>query len=109
MTRTFAKTMPQIPHWYTLRRKATSSEDFSAFVQEIRFRGVQRPFGRRIFTYLDLEAGPTGPWASRSEKPRSSTGPDFPGTRYRPVSSGWRRVQNHRRVPGHRSLRQALL
>lgn len=52
---TFAKTMPGIPHWYTLRRNATSSEGFSAFVQEIRFRGVQRPFGRRMFTYLDFD------------------------------------------------------
>ena len=52
---TFAKTMPQIPHWYTLRRKATSSEEFSAFVQEIRFRGVQRPFGSKTFTYLDFD------------------------------------------------------
>lgn len=51
----FAKTMPQIPHWYTLRRKATRDEDFAAFVQEIRFRGVVRPFGRRSFTYLDFE------------------------------------------------------
>lgn len=52
---TFAKTMPQIPHWYTLRRKAGREEDFVAFVQEIRFRGVQRPFGRRTFTYLDFD------------------------------------------------------
>lgn len=52
---TFAKTMPQIPHWYTLRRKARSSEQFSEFVQEIRLRGVQRLFGRRTFTYLDFE------------------------------------------------------
>ncbi len=51
----FAKTMPQIPHWYTLRRKAQSSEDFSAFVQEIRLRGVVRTFGRRTFTYLDFD------------------------------------------------------
>lgn len=52
---TFAKTMPRIPHWYTLRHKATSSERFSEFVPEIRFRGVQRPFGRKIFTYLDFD------------------------------------------------------
>lgn len=52
---TFAKTMPQIPHWYTLRRKAQSSEEFSTFVQEIRFRGVQRPLGRRTFTYLHFD------------------------------------------------------
>ena len=52
---TFAKTMPQIPHWYTLRRKAKSSEQFSAFVQEIRLRGVERQFGRKSFTYLDFD------------------------------------------------------
>ena len=52
---TFAKTMPQIPHWYTLRRKARRDEDFAAFVQEIRLRGVVRQFGSRSFTYLDLD------------------------------------------------------
>ncbi len=51
----FAKTMPQIPHWYTLKRKARSEDDFAAFVQEIRLRGVVRPFGRRTFTYFDFE------------------------------------------------------
>jgi hypothetical protein len=52
---TFAKTMPQIPHWYMLKRKARSEEDFAAFVQEIRFRGVARQFGSKSFTYLDLD------------------------------------------------------
>ena len=52
---TFAKTMPGIPHWYTLRRKALCDADFAAFVQEIRLRGVVRSFGRRPFTYLDLD------------------------------------------------------
>jgi hypothetical protein len=52
---TFAKTMPQIPHWYTLKRKAKSDEVFADFVQEIRLRGVVRPFGRRTFTYLDFD------------------------------------------------------
>ena len=52
---TFAKTMPQIPHWYTLRRKAQSSEQFSEFVQEIRFRGIVRQFGSKSFTYLDID------------------------------------------------------
>ena len=51
----FAKTMPEIPHWYTLRRKARCSETFSTFVQEIRLRGIQRQFGRRSFTYLDVD------------------------------------------------------
>lgn len=51
----FAKTMPQIPHSYTLRRKAKRDEDFSSFVQEIRFRGVVRQFGQRSFTYLDFD------------------------------------------------------
>ena len=50
----FAKTMPQIPHWYTLRSKAQRDEDFSAFVREIELRGVQRQFGQRSFTYLDF-------------------------------------------------------
>ena len=51
----FAKTMPQIPHWYTLRSKAQPDEGFSAFVREIELRGVQRQFGQRSFTYLDFE------------------------------------------------------
>ena len=51
----FAKMMPQIPHSYTLRRKAKRDEDFSSFVQEIRFRGVVRQFGQRSFTYLDFD------------------------------------------------------
>ena len=52
---TFAKTMPQIPHWYTLKRNAKSDEAFAGFVQEIRLRGVVRPFCRRTFTYLDFD------------------------------------------------------
>lgn len=51
----FAKTMPQIPHWYTLRRKARCDASFEEFVLEIRVRGVVRPFGRRSFTYLDVD------------------------------------------------------
>ena len=51
----FAKTMPQIPHGYTLRSKAQRDEDFSAFVREIELRGVQRQFGQRSCAYLDLE------------------------------------------------------
>ena len=46
----FPKTMPQIPHGYTLRSKAQRDEDFSAFVREIELRGVQRQFGQRSFT-----------------------------------------------------------
>jgi hypothetical protein len=37
--------MPGIPHWCTLRRKATRDEDFVAFVQEIWLRGSLRRFG----------------------------------------------------------------
>ena len=51
----FAKTMPQIPHWYTLRRNSQRDEDFSAFVVEIEFRGIQRQFGQSWFTYLDFD------------------------------------------------------
>ncbi len=51
----FPKTMPQIPHGYTLKSKAHRDEDFSAFVREIELRGVQRQFGQRSCAYLDLE------------------------------------------------------
>jgi hypothetical protein len=50
---TFAKTMPHIPHEYTLRRQHDSAV-FEAAVRFIRERGYQARWGRAIRTYVNL-------------------------------------------------------
>ncbi len=50
----FAKTMADIPHEYTLRRKAASDERFAEAVQFIRDNGFRRRFASRIYTYYRL-------------------------------------------------------
>lgn len=49
----FAKTMPHIPHWYTVRGE-THNEDFEAFVNCIRKHGYLARWGRRVNTYCEL-------------------------------------------------------
>jgi hypothetical protein len=49
----FAKTMPHIPHWYTVRGQ-TPDEDFEAFVNYIRKHGYRARWGRRVNTYYEL-------------------------------------------------------
>jgi len=54
---TFAKTMPRIPHWYTVRgRTAPPDEQWFtwavAYLQEV---GEPRRFGRRVFRYVILD------------------------------------------------------
>lgn len=51
----FAKTMPHIPHFYTLREKAELDEEFVFLVEFIRRYGYDEPWGRRIHRYLDLD------------------------------------------------------
>src|SRR5262245_19402164 len=60
---TFAKSMPTIPHFYTVRGKHTGGVDpppvewhdwFVAFIAE---HGYLAQWGRRTFTYLHV-----GPW-----------------------------------------------
>lgn len=50
----FAKTMPQNPHWYTLRKEATDAE-FVRFVELIREHGEPRQFWRRTYIELDVD------------------------------------------------------
>ena len=49
---TFAKTMPHIPHEYTLK-KNSPREVFDAAVVFIREQGEVRPWGKYVHTYLD--------------------------------------------------------
>ncbi len=51
---TFAKTMPQSPHWYLHRDRCSSSADFVAVVEFIREHGERRTFGKRRYVYLDI-------------------------------------------------------
>lgn len=48
----FARTMPQTPHWYTLR-KENPQEGFETFVMFIREQGYEKQFGNARYTYLD--------------------------------------------------------
>lgn len=51
----FAKTMPEIPHEYTVRgRTAASDEEFFEMVRHIRENGYVRPWGRYRNTYLEI-------------------------------------------------------
>src|SRR4051794_26384086 len=51
---TFAKTMPQWPHWYTLRKHWSQPVDFEAVVQYIRDHGYQEKFYTRTMTRLNV-------------------------------------------------------
>ena len=51
----FAKTMPQHPHWYTLRKDWSDPAEFEAIVQFIRDHGHKRRWGRATYTYLDID------------------------------------------------------
>ena len=48
-----ASSMPQNPHWYTLRANS-QEDDFIAFVQLIREKGYKKSFFRKEFIYLDI-------------------------------------------------------
>ena len=54
-TWTSAKTMPQIPHQYTLRKNAQRDEEFAAFVEFINTHGYDSKFYSRTYRYLDLD------------------------------------------------------
>ena len=56
---TFAKTMPHIPHWYVVRRKTISAEEFDAFAEHLQTHGYRAiwtsPGGhRQENTYLEI-------------------------------------------------------
>lgn len=50
----FAKTMPQIPHFYTLRYTARDADEFESAVQFIRDNGYTGRFGRTDYRYYDV-------------------------------------------------------
>lgn len=50
----FARTMPQNPHWYTLRRRWAEDADFSWVAAQIRQRGYRQQFGKTHYTQLDI-------------------------------------------------------
>lgn len=47
--------MPQMPHEYVLLRETTDPETFRRFVLHIRKHGYQKAFGRKVFTYFDVD------------------------------------------------------
>jgi hypothetical protein len=51
----FAKTMPDNPHYYTLRKSWGSDEEFNEVVKLIRSEGTEELFFGKPFTYLILD------------------------------------------------------
>ena len=51
----FAKTMPEHPHWYTLRKEWESDEEFVDIVKAIREYGYQEKFYSKYYTCLNVE------------------------------------------------------
>lgn len=51
----FASTMPQVPHWYTLRKYAHDEERFLWFVQFIRTHGYSKKWNGTPRRYIDLD------------------------------------------------------
>ena len=52
---TFAKTMPQMPHEYSLRKKWKDEQDFIKAVLFIREHGYEKRFGSKTYRYYDIE------------------------------------------------------
>lgn len=50
----FARTMPENPHWYTLR-KENSHEDFEAFIRLIRKTGYREEYRGQWYVKFDLD------------------------------------------------------
>jgi len=50
----FARTTPQNPHWYTLRKTWTRDEDFVWAVEQIRLRGYRQKYDGSWYTQLDV-------------------------------------------------------
>jgi hypothetical protein len=52
----FAKTMPQNPHEYTLKKWApTQQNDFEAVVMFIREHGYKKKWGKTTYSYFDVD------------------------------------------------------
>lgn len=54
-TWTFAKSMPKSPHFYVVREKCRTDDEFVEAVKYIRKYGVPRPFFRKTYIYFDLD------------------------------------------------------
>tara|TARA_R100001015_G_C4618000_1_gene174403 strand:- start:1274 stop:1813 length:540 start_codon:yes stop_codon:yes gene_type:complete len=52
---TFAKTMPQIPHWYTHIRDWVSKDKFAEAVDLINENGVSEKFGSKYYKYYYID------------------------------------------------------
>lgn len=52
---TYAKTIPQWPHEYVVRKNIPNDDTFCRFVMTIRRYGNDEPFFTRTHRYLDLE------------------------------------------------------
>ena len=50
----FAKTMPETPHFYTLRRTWSDEKKFESIVEYIREHGVKEKFEGKEYIYLHL-------------------------------------------------------
>jgi hypothetical protein len=50
----FAKTMPENPHEYTVRKNWENDDDFVFVVKYIRANGYPFKFGKSIYTQLDV-------------------------------------------------------
>jgi hypothetical protein len=48
----FAKTMPEIPHWYSLRKDWSRDDDFVLVAEHILSNGVPEKFQLRTYIYL---------------------------------------------------------
>ena len=56
-TWTFAKTMPEIPHYYVVRDYLSEAEKelFDAFVSFIKLKGYTAKFYTKDYTYFEIE------------------------------------------------------
>ena len=50
----FAKTMPEMPHFYTLKRTWSNEKEFESTVIYIRKHGIEEEFAGKQYTYLYL-------------------------------------------------------
>ena len=51
----FAKTMPQIPHWYTRGREWSSLDEFAEAVDLINLEGIEERWGNRTYKYYHID------------------------------------------------------
>ena len=51
----FAKTMPQNPHWYVVKEKCRSAEEFERMVIHIRMFGYKEKFKGLYYTVFDWQ------------------------------------------------------